>query len=219
MSAYLIHHGILGQKWGVRRFQNKDGSLTELGKERLQKGDRLMKAGSEYYRIDSDPRGKTYDNKKYLSTNKEDNDAWEQYLGGAYVNSIAYKSTKDIWVASATTVGEVYVNEFLSNKKYANQTVSDLADAFNKLGDADRGLNHEEAASLLIAAQTKTGKKIVNRMLDLGYDAVEDYHGKNVSKDPIIMLDPDKRLDMISSTKIDKYVLSDEEYRRLVNGN
>lgn len=31
----LYHHGIKGQKWGVRRFQNKDGSLTALGKKRL----------------------------------------------------------------------------------------------------------------------------------------------------------------------------------------
>ena len=30
----LYHHGILGQKWGVRRFQNKDGSLTAAGKRR-----------------------------------------------------------------------------------------------------------------------------------------------------------------------------------------
>ena len=29
----LYHHGIFGQKWGVRRFQNKDGSLTSLGKK------------------------------------------------------------------------------------------------------------------------------------------------------------------------------------------
>ena len=30
----LYHHGIKGQKWGVRRFQNKDGSLTPAGKKR-----------------------------------------------------------------------------------------------------------------------------------------------------------------------------------------
>lgn len=30
----LKHHGILGQKWGVRRYQNKDGTKTNEGKER-----------------------------------------------------------------------------------------------------------------------------------------------------------------------------------------
>lgn len=30
---YLSHHGILGQKWGIRRFQNSDGTLTEAGKK------------------------------------------------------------------------------------------------------------------------------------------------------------------------------------------
>lgn len=34
MNDYLIHHGILGQKWGVRRYQNEDGSLTTAGKSR-----------------------------------------------------------------------------------------------------------------------------------------------------------------------------------------
>ena len=31
---YLAHHGIKGQKWGIRRFQNSDGSLTSEGKKR-----------------------------------------------------------------------------------------------------------------------------------------------------------------------------------------
>ena len=30
----LQHYGILGQKWGVRRYQYEDGSLTPEGKER-----------------------------------------------------------------------------------------------------------------------------------------------------------------------------------------
>ena len=34
-NGELSHHGILGQKWGVRRYQNKDGTLTAAGKRRL----------------------------------------------------------------------------------------------------------------------------------------------------------------------------------------
>lgn len=33
-DGYLMHYGILGQKWGIRRYQNEDGSLTEAGKKR-----------------------------------------------------------------------------------------------------------------------------------------------------------------------------------------
>lgn len=40
---YLYHHGIKGQKWGVRRFQNKDGSLTKEGKQRRIYRDNIIR--------------------------------------------------------------------------------------------------------------------------------------------------------------------------------
>ena len=40
-TDYLAHYGVLGQKWGVRRFQNEDGSLTSEGKERYRTDSKL----------------------------------------------------------------------------------------------------------------------------------------------------------------------------------
>lgn len=37
MDNYLYHHGILGQRWGIRRFQNTDGTLTKAGLARRNK--------------------------------------------------------------------------------------------------------------------------------------------------------------------------------------
>lgn len=38
MSEYLIHHGTKGMKWGIRKYQNADGSLTTAGKQRYGGG-------------------------------------------------------------------------------------------------------------------------------------------------------------------------------------
>ena len=44
MDEFIAHHGILGQRWGIRRYQNKDGSLTAAGRKHWDQLDRKTKA-------------------------------------------------------------------------------------------------------------------------------------------------------------------------------
>lgn len=47
MKNELNHHGILGQRWGVRRFQKRDGTLTKEGKRHIEQ---LKKESPEEYK-------------------------------------------------------------------------------------------------------------------------------------------------------------------------
>ena len=60
----LYHHGVKGQRWGYRRFQNKDGSLTKYGVERLKE------AGNAYEKQNTS-RGKNKITNTMVSDTKQ----------------------------------------------------------------------------------------------------------------------------------------------------
>ena len=113
----LYHHGIKGQKWGVRRYQNEDGSLTAAGKKRadirrpddiiIKKGTQLNNLGSkEKLKLRGNwklgvigapgvgaviyPKKRT-DNEKKLFVYKEDDSHDKDVYEGAFTQYIKYR--------------------------------------------------------------------------------------------------------------------------------
>ena len=96
---YLMHHGIKGQKWGVRRYQNEDGTLTEEGKKRygIHSSNRYQSL-SEQFRLStqlSDPgTAKTYRDAMYREVERRTSEIldedWKEYTkrnGGVWDDS------------------------------------------------------------------------------------------------------------------------------------
>ena len=114
MNEILIHYGIPGMKWGIRRYQNKDGSLTNAGKKRYQKSEEQVKSEKQK-RSDSKNRGTLSDEElqskiKRLKMEKELKDltAEEVSPGKKFVQSIMSDAGKKI-ATTALTGGGLYM--------------------------------------------------------------------------------------------------------------
>lgn len=99
---YIYHYGVKGQKWGVRRYQNYDGTLTKEGKLRYNSvfvsgSSKTTDPNSEYYRK----------NLPSEITNKLDD----------YI-----KNNNNIIVGDAPGI-DTQVQEYLNNKNYKNVSV------------------------------------------------------------------------------------------------
>lgn len=81
-SSELYHHGVKGMKWGVRRYQNPDGSLTPEGRKRAAKKQTKMDAKDRKY-YDKHPVGFDIGSKRSRELAGKEIDAygrtWKEY--------------------------------------------------------------------------------------------------------------------------------------------
>lgn len=210
MSDYLSHYGIKGMKWGIRRYQNKDGSLTAAGKFRYGRlgKDIVIKPGSKLYRTSSSDTGAAISETvpQYFSMSKDSNNVYllKGVLKGANSIQKEYTVSKPLKIASSKRSVD-FIKKELSNKDpvtVANltetqSTLKKYDDLFlSRLGDSWlRSLtkNPEYACSVLFNRcfmdGTLLGERLKNNLIKNGYDGAEDIHDKYTpyTTDPIVL--------------------------------
>lgn len=123
---YLCHHGIKGMKWGVRRYQNKDGSYTAAGKKRRQSYEDRVRQKMKNYDKENPQRSKK-DNYT-IALRKEGREQ-----GVKTLTKFALSNLIPV-VGLPIAVGQIYVG------MKRNETLANISDEYNIEG-AKRILN------------------------------------------------------------------------------
>ena len=151
MVNELYHHGIKGQRWGVRRFQNPDGTLTNAGKKRQVRDlnriyKTLDKQSKQYLMADDNPP------KKFTNI--------KEYLKFASNSSIAYDKKKPVAAVTSWQEGNeeaalsVMTDPSYQRKGYAQKCVDDGIKYLSEHGVKhvywDANVNNNPSISLAI---------------------------------------------------------------------
>ena len=71
----IYHHGVKGMKWGVRRYMNEDGTLTDAGKKRYRNANKTVMKADPYEvskkTIKALPRKQRKDTERYVKDSKK----------------------------------------------------------------------------------------------------------------------------------------------------
>ena len=136
----LYHHGILGQKWGVRRYQNADGSYTEAGKIHRSGAERRLTLREKKESRFSDDEKRFRDLKKkkpYEMTNQEMNDFNNRAnLLQNYKRLNPSLVSKGLAAVAGVTATMMVANKFFGAGKALSKNAEPIVAAvIDKLGD------------------------------------------------------------------------------------
>ena len=117
----LTHWGIKGMKWGVRRYQNDDGSLTAAGKKRYASEERYLKDKEKTLK----KRQAAKDKIDSLNARRKALNEWEDELDGKRVPSkpvhkktVSEMTMEELWERTARMQAEA--NYYNAQKNLAN---------------------------------------------------------------------------------------------------
>lgn len=195
--SFLCHHGIKGMKWGVRRYQNKDGSLTEEGKLRLnlKNVDNTFSKGLVVSRVSTKPYEPVLDFRKYVSLQNKAEDKWinlyKNYYGYAWEH--IYETTKDIKVSSIKTNINAYKKLVRDDPGFL-ELAKDAAEEHRKQTGISASGDDMNDFFKSLAVPTEGSKKYMNYM-NMKYDAIADKFGiESGGNRSVIILEPHKTL-------------------------